>query len=101
MSTAPAGVNGTTMRIGLDGNAWPKAAPERANEITTASRRDTGMPFEGRVTRNYGRPRPGGEYRRFAAHRTAPPAARDLRLLRRRRRGGDHAAGQLRRVPAR
>ena len=23
MSTAPAGVNGTTMRIGLDGNAWP------------------------------------------------------------------------------
>src|SRR5262249_6626954 len=101
MSTAPAGVNGTTMRIGLDGNAWPKAALERTKEKAKANRRDTRGPFKGRVPRNYGRPRPDGEYSGSATSRSAAPAARDLRLLRRRRRGGDDAAGQLRRVSAR
>src|SRR3954469_17381825 len=47
MSTAPAGVNGTTIRIGLDGNDWPKAARGKTSAI--ANRRSTGVPLDGRL----------------------------------------------------
>src|SRR5260221_2875862 len=47
MSTAPAGVNGTTMRIGFDGNTWLNASEGNSRRI--ANRRDTGKPLDGKV----------------------------------------------------
>src|SRR5258707_5275114 len=47
MSTAPAGVKGTTMRIGFDGNTWLNASEGNSRRI--ANRRDTGKPLDGKV----------------------------------------------------
>src|SRR2546429_4915925 len=47
MSTAPAGVKGTTMRKGFEGNACPRASVGSSRAI--AKRRDTGEPLGGRV----------------------------------------------------
>src|SRR4029079_789082 len=104
MSTAPAGGKGQISRIGLFGKGWASAPWARRRDAsaarTEANGRDTGWPFEGRVTRNYalgGR----GQYRRPAPAGETPRPARDLRLLRRRRRGRDHPARQSRRLRAR
>src|SRR5579859_5261749 len=49
MSTAPAGVKGTTSRIGLEGKACAAAASGKSSATASANRRDTGSPLEGRV----------------------------------------------------
>src|SRR5262245_7422008 len=97
MSTAPAGVNGTTMRIAFVGKACAKTVSGNSRAI--ANRRSTGGPLRGRVARNYALGR-GREYRGPATDGETPPAAGDLRLLRRRRRGRGDAARQLQRLPA-
>src|SRR5262245_58978607 len=91
MSTAPAGVNGTTMRSGFEGKACAKAVSGKSRAI--AKRRSTWGPLRGRVARNYALGR-GGQYRGPATDGETPPAAGDLQLLRRRRRGRDDPARQ-------
>src|SRR5262245_41355414 len=51
MSTAPAGVNGTTMRNGLVGKFCAAAGTANRAARVRANRRDTELAFEGKVTR--------------------------------------------------
>src|SRR5262245_41036038 len=65
MSTAPAGVNGTTMRSAFEGKVCADAGTAMSRATARANRRDTDLAFKGRVRRNYAassaplrRPRP-------------------------------------------